>query len=805
LVGSHANDQVGYAGVTALTNGNYVVDSYYWNSDTLSDIGAVSWGNGATGISGIVSSANSLVGSHANDQVGYGGVTALTNGNYVVDSYYWDSDTLSDIGAVTWADGTTGITGVVSSANSLVGSHANDRVGYGGVTALTNGNYVVVTRTWDNDTTGNVGAVTWGNGATGTTGIVSSANSLVGSHLNDYIGYGGVTALTNGNYVVSSYTWDSDTLTNVGAVTWGNGATGTTGIVSSANSLVGTTANDRLGLNTTNGVVALANGDYVVRSKYWNNAATSSTGVFTWGNGTTGITGEVSSANSILNLNAVSSLTLNLYYNSIKGSFLAAFYDTGSLSSLSVGLINLASLTYSIAAGKDLALLPSFLTDTLNQGTSVTLQANNNITVNSDIVVTPSSGDGGSLTLQAGNSILINADITTANGDLTLVANATAADGVLDAYRDAGDASITMADGTTLNAGTGSISISLLDGAGNTYNAVGSIALGSLLASSVSITSLGGSVSQSGSIAASTLDLEGTGGAYVLTNAGNDIDILVGDTGSLSFSQASGLTLGNGSSGLSTSGDMLIVLTDDDADLTLANAVSASETGDALVLVSGRNFINNGGSLSVTGGGRWLVYSTSPSNDTLNGLTSAFWRYGSAYGGSCPSSGNGFLYSFTPTLTVTPTAFRLTYADPAPDLSSYSYTISGYLGSDASLDTLMGSLTGSTLYAPGSPAGRYAISYLNGSLSSAMGYAFAYDNNLSGILVLPKQIPDTVSKNSQKPALPSFMSATEDNTKPGTLILAAKKKAPSLNLNSNLSIRLSQALLQLGLTAPWEN
>ena len=52
--------------VTALSNGNYVVDSPYWNGDR----GAVTWGNGSTGISGTISAANSLVGSNPGDEVG---------------------------------------------------------------------------------------------------------------------------------------------------------------------------------------------------------------------------------------------------------------------------------------------------------------------------------------------------------------------------------------------------------------------------------------------------------------------------------------------------------------------------------------------------------------------------------------------------------------------------------------------------------------------------------------------------------------------------------------------------------------
>ena len=43
----------------------------------------------------------------------------------------------------TWGSGTTGVSGAVSAANSLVGTTANDFVGSFGVTALSNGNYVV--------------------------------------------------------------------------------------------------------------------------------------------------------------------------------------------------------------------------------------------------------------------------------------------------------------------------------------------------------------------------------------------------------------------------------------------------------------------------------------------------------------------------------------------------------------------------------------------------------------------------------------------------------------------------------------
>ena len=139
-------------GVTALPDGNYVVSSPAWNNGAATDAGAVTWGSGKAGVSGTVSGSNSLIGSTTNDQVGGGGngVTALTNGDYVVSSPDWTNGAATDAGAVTWGSGTAGVSGAVSASNSLVGSTANDQVGSNSVTALTNGNYVVSSPDWSN-------------------------------------------------------------------------------------------------------------------------------------------------------------------------------------------------------------------------------------------------------------------------------------------------------------------------------------------------------------------------------------------------------------------------------------------------------------------------------------------------------------------------------------------------------------------------------------------------------------------------------------------------------------------------------
>ena len=296
LTGTKPNDLVGFGGVTALTTGNYVVTSPLWDKDETADVGAVTWGDGTTGITGTVSVANSLTGTTPNGRVGFGGVTALTNGNYVVISQLWNDGGTVDVGAVTWGDGTTGTAGTVTVANSLTGTTPFDRVGNGGVTALTNGNYVVTSQQWDNGENVNVGAVTWGDGTTGTAGNVTNANSLTGTTPFDLVGSSGVTALTTGNYVVTSPQWDNGENADVGAVTWGDGTTGTAGNVTTANSLTGTTPSNLVG---SSGVTALTNGNYVVSSPFWDNGETVNVGAVTWGDGTTGTAGNVTVANSL--------------------------------------------------------------------------------------------------------------------------------------------------------------------------------------------------------------------------------------------------------------------------------------------------------------------------------------------------------------------------------------------------------------------------------------------------------------------------------------------------------------------------
>jgi hypothetical protein len=292
LVGSKSGDTIG-SGVTALTNGNYVVSSPSWNETR----GAVTLCNGVIGTTGEVSAANSLIGSNTADHIGANSngdssIVALPNGNFVVNSGKWNGNR----GAVTWVDGIKGISDTVSAANSLIGDNVNDYVGTG-ITVLPNGNYVVLSANWR----GTYGAVTFGNGTVGINGVLSSANSLVGSYPNDRVGVGnnlrGPTVLSNGNYVVNSPNWNGDR----GAVTWASGATGVSGEINALNSLIGTTPIDLVGSGSLNtlGVIALSNNNYAVLSPSWNNGSVVNAGAVTFGLSTTPAIGEITPSNSV--------------------------------------------------------------------------------------------------------------------------------------------------------------------------------------------------------------------------------------------------------------------------------------------------------------------------------------------------------------------------------------------------------------------------------------------------------------------------------------------------------------------------
>jgi len=228
-----------------LNNGaNYLVLTPSWGGGA----GAVTDGSDASGISGVVSAANSLVGSSSSDSIGSAGIYPLNNNaNYLVLSPLWGGGK----GAITNGSDATGAIGVVSAANSLVGASTSDNVGtYGSISngyvgdlVHTNDTgystedtyYLVTTANWG----GGAGAVTWNSTSSGTVGVVSATNSLVGANAGDSIGSNGIAYLPNNNYVVLSPSYASSS----GAATWGSASGGVVGVVGPTNSIVGGGAN----------------------------------------------------------------------------------------------------------------------------------------------------------------------------------------------------------------------------------------------------------------------------------------------------------------------------------------------------------------------------------------------------------------------------------------------------------------------------------------------------------------------------------------------------------------------------------
>ena len=161
LVGSTGGDYVGGTeynnNITVLSNGNYLVKAITGAATEASSPGAAR----PVALPAPFPASNSLIGSTSGDYVGIYGITVLPEGNYLVDSPTWSGGK----GAVTFgcgsalnSCGSNGVTGTVSAANSLTGSINSDQVGgntdHNGpaITVLPDGNYVVISNSWDHDT-----------------------------------------------------------------------------------------------------------------------------------------------------------------------------------------------------------------------------------------------------------------------------------------------------------------------------------------------------------------------------------------------------------------------------------------------------------------------------------------------------------------------------------------------------------------------------------------------------------------------------------------------------------------------------
>ncbi len=245
---------------------------------------------------------------------------------------------------------------------------------------------------------------------------------------------------------------------------------------------------------------------------------------------------------------------------------------------------------------------PADITRVTNTGTNVVLKANNDLTV-AQPVITSAGGNGGAFTLQAGHSILVNGNITTDNGNLTLVANETAANGVQSQYRDSGSAYITVAPGVTLNSGTGDTTIRI--NTGTATGSSGNISLQNIIANNLLVENLGasnsniilntpptltGNITLTANGSVTTPSITTPGNSISITSNLGQIDTTSGTLDTSSTSQGGDVTLTanhlgvmtgniNSNSTESGTGGNITITSGDAIDTTLGTLNSSSGTG----------------------------------------------------------------------------------------------------------------------------------------------------------------------------------------------------------------------------------
>jgi len=384
---------------------------------------------------------------------------------------------------------------------------------------------------------------------------------------------------------------------------------------------------------------------------------------------------------------------------------------------------------FSSGAGRDFAF-----TDARSFSTTGTINSGN------DLTLTAGAGDkltiGGALTAQAVVDLDMSGRITQLAGSVITASTLTGSSvggatltganhvGDLGAFADTGagnstgfsftDAQALTTAGTvqstgplTLTTTAGDLVLNgdvtapggavTLNSAGGIRQASGLIDPGSLLVNSVGTVSLTGAntvdtvagrVTGAGASfffndTANDLTVGMLGGVSGITTNGGDITLRTSTSGDLALNRA--VDAGTGTATLAASGNLSI---------GAAGAVSA---GGGATLAAQGNFSNASGANAITvgAGSRWLVYSTDPGADTDGGLRPDFMQYAATYtvgtlaGTAAATTGNGFLYSLAPTLTVT--GVTKTY-DGTTGFSGASYSFTGGMTGDRI--TLGGTPTG---------------------------------------------------------------------------------------------------------------
>jgi filamentous hemagglutinin family protein len=358
------------------------------------------------------------------------------------------------------------------------------------------------------------------------------------------------------------------------------------------------------------------------------------------------------------------------------------FYDLSLGGGIAPG-----SATFANEPGATSFLRVGALLALLNGGNTVTLSANSDITVTTDILVT-AGGAGGDLALEAGRSLIFAAGvddldglvtIDTDGGDLTLTANQTLGAGVVDAHRDPGDATIDLTN-AIIDAGAGTFTARILADDLKANGGTGALTLG-----------------------------QATAGNIVAEHLGLGNVVLAGD-----------LTATGG-------GDAIVIRVHDAAG----------------------GFLNAGAFALNPGGGRFVVFSTDPDQNVIGGLGGTPW-YNTATDASLasvPAGQSRFAYSLAPTLTITADDFERFYGDANPAL--FNYVVTGLVGGDTLGGALSGT-PGFTAPGSGANAGLYVDGIVPnaGLLNSLYNYQLAFAPGT--LTITPRPITVTARSDLEK-------------------------------------------------------
>jgi filamentous hemagglutinin family protein len=616
-------------------------------------------------------------GSGATQAGGAGGTITLTSTNGV-----------SGSGAVT-ASGGNGGTGIANGGNAGSISVANSGAGNVSVGALTarSGNAV---------TTGTGGAA----GSVNATNIVA-AGSLATGAINTSGGNNGaagsVTLSSAGTLAAGAIAASGGTALagtsgrNAGNVTLNSGGTITALGIITASGSAGVLTGDQAGGN--GGAVSITAVGGIAGA-----AITASGGAAAGTNAAGGNAGSIVIANSASgnlvtgNLAAQSGAALGTGAGGTAGAITVA----NTAGNLTTGSVTTSGGAKGHGGSVSLSALGA-----LSTGAAGTIDTSGGVTITGN-----AGRNAGSVTL-AGNSVSTGTGAITARGSAGLGSNQAGGSAGAVSITSAGAVTsgvITSSSGNATGTGGGggagaitltggNLSLANLvatggtngNGGAVTVTAAGSLALGSIAAgggagatSGGTVTLTGsGAVTQTGSIVAASLALEGAGGSYALRNAGNAVTTLAAQTGSIDFAQAGALTVGTvGIAGVTATGFARIETTAAASSLTLASPVIAAGTGDAIILKAGSsnaagvsgggqiiNSVGAGGIVATTG--RYLAYSGDPSS-TTEGVTAYGKRYNSAASYVPGGTSSMFLYRIAPTLTVTANNKTRVYGDANP-------------------------------------------------------------------------------------------------------------------------------------------